>query len=99
VLELLDEVLVTLLGEAAALLGVEVHVVTPDLEGGAVGVLVELGGEIEVEADLVVLEGNEGEGQTGVAVEEEDEGEVEHLRRGIPGVHILPHVAFLDSSR
>jgi membrane protein required for beta-lactamase induction len=32
VLHLLNQVLVRLLGEAAALLGVEVHVVTPHLE-------------------------------------------------------------------
>jgi hypothetical protein len=61
VLNLLDEVLVTLLGEAATLLGVEVDVVGPDLEGVSVKVSGELGGEIEVNADLVVLEGNEWE--------------------------------------
>ena len=78
VLHLLDEVLVTLLGEAATLLGVEVDVVAPDLEGVGVEVVLELVGEIEIDADLVVLEGDEGEVETGVAVEEEDEGE-EHL--------------------
>ena len=92
VLELLDEVLVTLLGEAAALLSVEVHVVAPDLEGGVVGVRGKFGGEVKVETDLVVLEGDEGEGQTGVAVEEEDEGE-EHLGTdgaGTGGGHLTP---------
>ena len=91
VLNLLNEVLVTLLGEAAALLGVEVHVVTPDLEGGAVGVVGKVRGEVEVEADLVVLEGDEGEGQTGVAVEEEDEGEVDGTGgEGAGGAHLTP---------
>jgi len=42
VLNLLNEVLVTLLGEAATLLGVKVHVVGPDLEDRRV----EVGGEV-----------------------------------------------------
>jgi hypothetical protein len=79
VLDLLDEVLVTLLGEAAALLGVEVDVVGPDLEDAGIKVLGEVGGKVEVKTNLVVLEGNEGEVETGVAVEEEVEGEVDGL--------------------
>jgi hypothetical protein len=78
VLNLLDEVLVTLLGKSAALLRVEVHIVTPDLgacaEPGAV-----LAGQVKVKADLVVLEGDEGEVETGVAVEEEDQREEDGL--------------------
>jgi hypothetical protein len=42
VLNLLDEVLVTLLGEAATLLGVEVDVVGPDLEGTGIEIGVKL---------------------------------------------------------
>jgi len=88
VLDLLNEVLVTLLSEAAALLGVEVDVVGPDLESGAIGVGGELTGEVEVKTNLVVLEGDEGESKTRVAVEEEDEGE-EHL--GVDrGGHLTP---------
>jgi hypothetical protein len=90
VLDLLDEVLVTLLGEAATLLGVEVDVVGVHLEGGAVGVVIELGGEVEVEADLVVLEGDERKGETRVTVEEENQRK-EHLTgvdRG--GGHLTP---------
>ena len=88
VLHLLDEVLVTLLGEAAALLGVEVDVVGPHLEGvGEVGSHVRR--EVDVDADLVVLEGNEGEVETGVAVEEEDEGEVDSLAARRSG-HLTP---------
>ena len=89
VLDLLDQVLVALLGEAAALLGVEVHVVGPDLEDGGVDEGRHVRREVDVNADLVVLEGNEGQVETGVAVEEEDEGEVDGLtvaRRG----HLTP---------
>jgi hypothetical protein len=95
-LELLDEVLVGLLGKPAALLGVEVHVV--DVEGGsregldgsrrgagarllvvsAVDPLLEL----DVDAHLVVLEGDQGDCKTGVAAEPELEGDVEGLGRG-----------------
>ena len=76
VLHLLNEVLMTLLGEAAALLGVKVDVVGPDLKaGGDVGL--HVGGKVNVNANLVVLEGNEGEVESGVAVEEEEEGEVD----------------------
>jgi len=84
VLHLLDEVLVALLGEATTLLGVEVDVVRPDLEGVGVEVGTEVGRKVKVDADLVVLEGDEGEVETWVAVEEEDEGEVDSLcvRRG-----------------
>ena len=77
VLHLLDQVLVTLLGEAATLLGVEVHVVGPHLEGLGVEVGGEIGREVDVDAHLVVLEGDEGQVETGVAVEEEDEGKVD----------------------
>ena len=79
VLHLLDQVLVTLLGEAAALLSVEVDVVGPHLEGGGLEPLVEVRRQVEVKTDLVVLEGNEGEVEAGVAVEEEVEGEVDGL--------------------
>src|SRR6056300_315333 len=89
VLDLLDEVLVTLLGEAAALLGVKVDVVGPHLEDGGVKEGVEVGGEVEIDADLVVLEGDEGEVETGVAVEEEDEGEVDSLAGSGSG-HLTP---------
>ena len=77
VLNLLNEVLVTLLGEAATLLGVKVDVVSPHLEDVGVEVGVEIGREVDIDANLVVLEGDEGKVETGVAVEEEDEGEVD----------------------
>ena len=89
VLNLLDQVLVTLLGEAAALLSVKVHVVGPHLEGVGVKEGVEIGREVDVDAHLVVLEGNEGKVETGVAVEEEDEGEVDGLA-GTRSGHLAP---------
>jgi len=79
VLHLLDEVLVGLLGETAALLGVEEHVVGPhDWLGGCVKVIGEVGCTVEIQTDLVVLEGDEREVEARVAVEEEEEREV-HL--------------------
>jgi hypothetical protein len=82
VLDLLDQVLMTLLGEAATLLSVKVDVVSPHLEDGGVKVGVEIGREIDVDAHFVVLEGNEGQVETGVAVEEEDEGKVDRVGGG-----------------
>jgi hypothetical protein len=87
VLHLLDQVLMTLLGEAAALLSVEVDVVGPHLKGIKVGR--EIRRKVDVDAHLVVLEGDEGQVETGVAVEEKDEGEV-HLLFGtsLSGGHL-----------
>jgi hypothetical protein len=70
VLNLLDQVFVTLLGEAATLFGVQVHVVGPHLEGG-------------------VVKGNQRQVQTGVAVEEEDQGQV-HSLAGRTSGHLTP---------
>ena len=81
VLNLLNEVLVTLLGESPTLLSVEVDVVGPDLEGGGVEPLIEVRRQVEVETDLVVLQSNQGQVKTGVAVEEKVEGEVDSLAR------------------
>jgi hypothetical protein len=96
VLNLLDEVLVGLLGEAAALLSVEVHVV--DVEGGSgeglgrrsnrgtnsgLRILAVLPGlEVNIDANLVVLEGDEGDRKTRVAAEPELERDVEGLGGG-----------------
>jgi hypothetical protein len=95
VLHLLDEVLVALLGEAAALLRVEVHVV--DVQGrsgqGERGrarrhtggrltvraVLPRL--EVHVDAHLVVLERNQGDRHTRVAAEPELERHIQRLGR------------------
>ena len=76
VLDLLDEVFVALLREAASFLRVEIHVVGPDLESGAVGNTtggLEVGRQIEIQSDFMVLEGDQRQRQSGVAVEEKDE--------------------------
>tara|TARA_B110000003_G_scaffold122129_2_gene124545 strand:- start:224 stop:1294 length:1071 start_codon:yes stop_codon:yes gene_type:complete len=80
VLHLLNEVFMTLLREAATLLGVEVHVVAPDLEGGTVRVSRELRGQIEVNAHLVVLQRDKRQIETRIAVEEEQQREVDRTR-------------------
>ena len=109
-LELLDQVLVRDLGEAAALIRVEVDVVNiergGDQTGGGNALLDGVRGvlhrhtargdrgvvplevlervELEPDLDLVVLESNERESQTRVAVESELEGDVERvLRRAV----------------
>jgi len=96
VLDLLNQVLVRVLGEAAALLRVEVHVVNIQRRGReGLGsrcgsrtdarlvvdrVLPRL--EVDVDADLVVLERNQGNRKTRVAAEPELERDVERLRGG-----------------
>ena len=74
VLNLLDQVFVTLLRESSALFSVEVHVVTPHLQ--ASHVRVKLRGQVNVDSDFVVLQSNQWQGQSWVAVEEEDEWQV-----------------------
>ena len=73
VLDLLDEVFVALLRKSASFLRIEIHVVCPYLESGAVGDGPEGGGQIEIQSDFVVLEGDQRQRQSGVAVEEKDE--------------------------
>ena len=71
VLALLDEVLVTLLGESATLLSVKVDVVSPDLEGGGVEPLVKVRRQVKIDADLMVLQCNERQIESWVPVEKE----------------------------
>jgi len=85
VLHLLDQVFVTLLGESATLFGVQVDVVGPHLEGVGVTVGREIGRQVDVNADLMVLQGNQRQEQTGVAVEEEEEGKEDLLTRDTSG--------------
>jgi len=105
-LELLEEVLVGVLGHLAALVRVEEDIV--DVEGrGHQGLLVGRrdgdhtrgsregvdrpqaltdGAEIEVDLDLVVLEGDQRERQAGVAAVPEEQGDVERrLRERVAG--------------
>ena len=77
VLNLLDQVFVTLLRESSTLFSVEVHVVTPHLQ--ASHVRVKLRGQVNVDSDFVVLQSNQWQGQSWVAVEEEDEWQVNLL--------------------
>ena len=58
VLDLLDKVLMTLLGESATLLGVKVDVVGPHLEDGRVEELGEIGREVNINAHFMVLQSN-----------------------------------------
>ena len=85
VLHLLNQVLVALLGEAAALLSIQVHVVGPHLENGGAEVVVEVGGQVKVQAHLVVLQSNQRQVQAWVAVEEEDQGQVHTVSGGASG--------------
>jgi len=94
-LELLNQVLVRLLGEPATLLRVEVHVVNPQRRGREgldgrrrrrranqlVVRAVDPLLELDVDAHLVVLERDERDRQAGVAAEPELEGDVQRLRR------------------
>ena len=73
VLHLLDQVFVTLLGESSTLFSVEVDVVGPHLEDGRVQVRIEFRSQVKVDSDFVVLQGNQWQGQSWVAVEEKDE--------------------------
>ena len=82
VLHLLDQVFMTLLGEPATLFGVQVDVVGPHLEHSSVQVGAEVGRQVEIQTDFVVLERNQRQVQSGVAVEEEDEGEVHRTSAG-----------------
>ena len=71
VLDLFDQVFMTLLRESSTLFSVEVDVVTPHLQGGKVGT--EIAGQVQVNSDFVVLQGNQWQGQSWVSVKEEDQ--------------------------
>src|SRR5210317_70879 len=94
VLHLLNKVFVTLLRESSAFLGVEVHVVRPNLENVLFEVSFHVGGQIDVDADFVVLERNQWQIQTWVAVEEEHKWQV-HSLTILGGSHLRP-VGFLS---
>ena len=86
-LELLNEILVANLGETATLISVEVDVVDPEGTSGegscenSSSVLpraLSEGAELDVDLNLVILEGNQRKGKTRVAAEPELEGDVEN---------------------
>ena len=73
VLDLFDQVFMTLLRESSTLFSVEVDVVTPHFESGSVQVLVKVGRQVKVNSDFVVLQGNQWQGQSWVSVKEKDQ--------------------------
>jgi len=74
VLDLFDQVFMTLLRESSTLFSVKVDVVTPHLQGGEVGT--EIGGQVQVNSDFVVLQGNQWQGQPWVSVKEKDQWQI-----------------------
>ena len=76
VLNLFDQVFMTLLRESSALFSVEVDVVRPDLERRRGQVLVKTSGQVKVNSDFVVLQGNQWQGQSWVSVKEKDQWQV-----------------------
>lgn len=80
VLDLFDQVFMTLLRESSTLFSVEVDVVTPHLQGGKV--VTEIGGQVQVNSDFVVLQGNQWQGQSWVSVKEKDQWQINCTRFG-----------------
>ena len=74
VLDLFDQVFVTLLRESSTLFSVKVDVVTPHLERVEVSVVDT--GQVKVNSDFVVLQGNQWQGQSWVSVKEKDQWQV-----------------------
>ena len=81
VLDLFDQVFVTLLRKSSALFSVKVDVVTPHLQGGKV--VTKVGSQVKVQSDFVVLQGNQWQGQSWVSVEEEDEWQEDRRVSGL----------------
>ena len=88
VLDLFDQVFVTLLRESSTLFSVEVDVVTPHLEGRTIRVGGEFRRQVKVQSDFVVLQGNQWQGQSWVSVEEEDQWQIDGLRGNDTGSHL-----------
>ena len=78
VLDLFDQVFMTLLRESSTLFSVEVDVVTPHLQGGKVST--EIGRQVQVNSDFVVLQGNQWQGQSWVSVKEKDQWQKARFR-------------------
>ena len=70
VLDLFNQVFVTLLRKSSAFFSVKVNVVTPHLQGVEVSVR---GRQVNVNSDFVVLQSNQWQGQSWVSVKEEDQ--------------------------
>ena len=78
VLHLFDQVFVALLRKSAPFFGIQIDVVGPHLEDTLVEVGFHVTGQIEIDAHLMVLQRNQRQVETGVAVEEEHQGQ-EHM--------------------
>ena len=70
VLDLFNQVFVTLLRKSSAFFSVKVNVVTPHLQGVEVRVTVR---QVNVNSDFVVLQSNQWQGQSWVSVKEKDQ--------------------------
>ena len=86
VLDLFDQVFVTLLCESSTLFSVKVNVVTPHLQGGEVGT--EIGGQVQVNSDFVVLQSNQWQGQSWVSVKEKDQWQKASVTRNTSRSHL-----------
>ena len=86
VLDLFDQVFMTLLRESSTLFSVKVDVVTPHLQGGEVGA--EIGGQVQVNSDFVVLQGNQWQGQSWVSVKEKDQWQKARVTLNTRGRHL-----------
>jgi len=86
VLDLFDQVFVTLLRESSTLFSVKVDVVTPHLQGGEVGT--EIGGQVQVNSDFVVLQSNQWQGQSWVSVKEKDQWQKARVTRNTRRSHL-----------
>ena len=89
VLHLLNQIFVALLGKSPTLLSVKVDVVGPDLKDGRVEEGGEIGREVDINADLMVLQSNEGQVESGVPVEEENQRKVDTVTI-LRGGHFTP---------
>ena len=86
VLDLFDQVFMTLLRESSTLFSVKVDVVTPHFQASKVGT--EIGGQVQVNSDFVVLQGNQWQGQSWVSVKEKDQWQKACVTRNTCGSHL-----------
>ena len=86
VLNLFDQVFVTLLRKSSAFFSVKVDVVTPHLERVEVSVVDT--GQVKVNSDFVVLQGNQWQGQSWVSVEEKDQWQKACVTRNTSRSHL-----------
>ena len=78
-LHLFDQVFMALLRKSPPLLSIQIDVVGPHLEDTLVQVGLQSGRKIEINAHFMVLQGDQRQVETGVAVEEKHQGQVDGL--------------------